>query len=214
MTVTFHNTDINVRNSLISSVIKAGFLLQGLIFQMPPRNSLKSYLHYDKSPIGDYFLRFKKLTENELAPKQKKMDYLDLKQLIEENITTILLSRAEPTPEILIFNLIDEILVKNNLFPIDPSIITRIFTELKKSEKFLLDSYNKWWFQYHLQQIDDNIPLTERIKHLLKSQINNFKNFNKKSLSEIYNFVYKKFNSILTPTKKQITAIISEISAE
>lgn len=214
MTVTFHNTDIYVRNSLISSVIRAGFVLQGLIFQMPPRNSIKSYLHYDKSPVGDYFLRFKKLTKNEIAPKLINMDYMELKQLIEETVTTILLSRAEPTPEILIFNLTDEILVKNNLYPIDPSIIAKIFSELKKSEKFLLDSFNKWWFQNHIQQIDDKIPLTERIKHLLKSQINSSKNFNKKSLSEIYNIVYKKFNSILTPTKNQITSILTEISPE
>ncbi len=143
---------------------------------------------------------------------KKKGD--ELKQLIEETITTILLSRAEPTPEILIFNLTDEILVKNNLYPIDPSIISKIFSELKKSEKFLLDSFNKWWFQNHIQQIDDKIPLTERIKHLLKSQINSSKNFNKKSLSEIYNIVYKKFNSILTPTKNQITSILTEISPE
>ena len=60
MTVTFHNTDITIRNGLVMSAQQSGFILDSLLLQMPARNSLKSYLHYEKSPIGDYYIRFKK----------------------------------------------------------------------------------------------------------------------------------------------------------
>ncbi|MHA1562582.1 MAG: DNA methyltransferase, partial [Promethearchaeota archaeon] len=60
MVLTFHNTSFKIRNTLINSVISTGFELCQILFQLPPRVSIKSMLHHEGSPIGDYYIRFQK----------------------------------------------------------------------------------------------------------------------------------------------------------
>ena len=64
-TVTFHNPSFKYRNILVRSVLMAGFELEKIIYQPPPRASAKSLLQPFGSLEGDYFYRFKK-------PNQRK----------------------------------------------------------------------------------------------------------------------------------------------
>ncbi|HID26920.1 MAG TPA: hypothetical protein EYP22_03645 [Methanosarcinales archaeon] len=68
LTLTFHNTDIKVWNSILKAVIFAGFDLEKIIYQPPPRASAKGLLQSYGSAVGDYYIRFKK------SSKIKKTD--------------------------------------------------------------------------------------------------------------------------------------------
>lgn len=59
LTVTFHNTDIKIWNSILSAVTLNGFDLEKIIFQPPARPSAKGLLAPYGSAIGDYYIRFK-----------------------------------------------------------------------------------------------------------------------------------------------------------
>ncbi|MBD3350221.1 MAG: hypothetical protein GF364_01925 [Candidatus Lokiarchaeota archaeon] len=222
MTVTFHNTDLNIRNILISSVTRAGFKIENLIFQMPPRNSLKSYLHYNKSPVGDYFIKFKKdpkFLQGRENLKSKKVKPLILKRKLNEYIEHVLLSRAESTPAILLFNFIDEFLVEENYFPLkNAKIIDKIMEDLVNSERYMVTKKNEWWFAKKYKPDLTNKPLSARIKSYLERLENSeeYKSlYNQKSkrktYSNIYNLIYREFNGILTPDRRATTKIIDNV---
>ncbi|MHA1727279.1 MAG: DNA methyltransferase [Promethearchaeota archaeon] len=226
LTITFHNTDISVRNKLILSVIKAGFTLDGLLFQISPRRSLKSYLHYKNSPVGDYYIRFKKEKIKKKPQISKSVNFTELKSLITSIITEILIARGEPSPIFLIFNFIDESLFKKGLIPLEnPEFISKIFEELEDSGiiKKLEDSGELWFGRFFWNEIESEIkskPLSQRIKKYLKNKISVSKDvfqqskrpkINKQTYSELYNEIYKKFNGILTPDRRQISKILDEI---
>ncbi|MHA1699039.1 MAG: DNA methyltransferase, partial [Promethearchaeota archaeon] len=59
-TLTFHNTDINLRSIIFNAALDAGFVFQQINYQPPPRPSEKSLLHKFGSPVGDYIITFKK----------------------------------------------------------------------------------------------------------------------------------------------------------
>ncbi len=141
MTVTFHNTDVHIRNGLVRSAQQCGFILDSLLLQMPARNSLKSYLHYEKSPIGDYYIRFKKSN----LPIQRKSNFtlLKLSNLLKNTILGVLQERGEPTNISFIYNCIDEQLAKSGKFPLEnPSIIYETVDSMRKSKQILISTNN------------------------------------------------------------------------
>jgi hypothetical protein len=217
MTVSFHNTNIKVRNKLIFAAAEAGFIINGLVFQMPPRNSLKSYLHYAKSPVGDYFLRFYKPLGPEYVIPKKEFNYDTLKPIIKEYIKTILVERGEETPAILLYNFIDEYLVKLNCFPLeDPNILNKILEELKLDRLFIyIPKYNSWQINEKEVPIQLGQTLSERVKEYLLFELSSKKEnqdfLSKKTYSELYNLIYKKYNGILTPDRKMITDLIDNL---
>lgn len=211
MTVTFHNTDIEIRNILIEAALKSGFELNGILFQMPPRRSLKAYLHYEKTPTGDYFLKFRKITENGTKYSPKMVETEQLEELICKTIDSVLHARGEPTPSALIFNFIDEELIEKKLFPIQkPERITAIINSLKNRKPFSYDQQSSdWWYQN--DSIPENVPatLTSRIDNFFKGVSNAEKN-QLKTYSDYYNLVYEEFNGRLTPDRQKITQIIEK----
>ncbi|MBN2155063.1 MAG: hypothetical protein JW776_03375 [Candidatus Lokiarchaeota archaeon] len=204
MTLTFHNTDISVRNGLIQSVRNAGFHLDSLLFQMPPRNSLKSYLHYEKSPVGDYFLRFRK-TSTPLLPQ--KMGLNDLSENIKSIIIEVLRIRGEPTPILIIYNCIDEELAKLGQFPLDDvTIVEKIISKMRNSNEITINKNRYIWFT-NPTDYASKVPLTQRISSYLKS----IENFRLNPSGKLYNLVYSQFNGFETPDRKDLTVLIENI---
>ena len=60
LTVTFHNTDIKIYNSIIKAAVLSGFDLEKVIYQAPAVVSPKALLQPYGSAVGDYYIRFRK----------------------------------------------------------------------------------------------------------------------------------------------------------
>ncbi|MHA1340387.1 MAG: DNA methyltransferase [Promethearchaeota archaeon] len=173
MVITFHNSDIKIRNKLISSVLDSGFYLENLIFQIPARASLKSYLHYENSPVGDYYIWFKKPLINNFRNKDSteiKKDifkfnnsnnlnklksvnekdplfWTKLKEIIRQFFVFIIKERGEPVFGGLLFNFLEEYLAKLGLFPIkNTKKLNKIIQELKWDDCFIFCKESNKWF--------------------------------------------------------------------
>lgn len=216
MTITFHNTDINIRNTLILAAIHAGFHLKGSVFQMPPRRSLKAYLHYEKTPTGDYFLKFLKDTSEKRKPVPDTVQKERLHTIINNCIYEALIKRGEPTPSALIYNFIDQKLIDSGLFPLqNPKTISQVIEKIQQSDKFTYDDKTTDWWLNGGTLPDVEVSLVERINKFLAQQcVEKSSNYQEKEVlktkSDYYNLIYSQFNGILTPDRQKITKIIEK----
>ena len=172
MILTFHNTSFKIRNALINSVISCGFDLCQILFQLPPRVSIKSMLHHEGSPIGDYYIRFQKPHERKDGEKNTILDSLgkeEIYKIIKETFIKILKMRGEPTNFIWISNFLDEILYKAQVFPLDD--LESYITRLKSSNFFHINKEGKWWFTDESTPNDCEIPLTVQIEEFLEKYL-------------------------------------------
>lgn len=108
-TVTFHNPSFKYRNILVRSVLMAGFELEKIIYQPPPRPSAKSLLQPFGSLEGDYFYRFKKPSQRKKVIYQP-VDQTRIEELIVSITKKIISEIGEPVHYTYIQNSIDPIL--------------------------------------------------------------------------------------------------------
>ncbi len=215
MILTFHNTSFKIRNALINSVISCGFELCQILFQLPPRVSIKSMLHHEGSPIGDYYIRFQKPLQkinNEKNTISASLSDEEIYELIKENIIKILKKRGEPTSFIWISNFLDEILYKARIFPLDN--LENYITRLKNSNHFHINEKGKWWFTNDSKPKDCEFSLTIKIEKFLEKFLRNHwleielsKNTYKQT---IFNELYLEFRGIYTPDKYFINQLIEK----
>ncbi|TFG16426.1 MAG: hypothetical protein EU530_11835 [Promethearchaeota archaeon] len=202
MTITFHNTNVKIRNGLIRSVLNCGFTLNSLVVQMPARNSLKSYLHYDKSPIGDYFLRFQKKPNN---PAKKHLNDIQLINIIKKTVKKVLSERNEPTRISFLYNCIDEELALFNSFPlINPSIVEKTLAKMEKENQISIS--DDFMVGLTVQGMEVKLSLTQKIIEYLDT----LDDLKKKTNAEVYNVIYERFNGRNTPDRKQVSKIIEK----
>ncbi|HMF33434.1 MAG TPA: hypothetical protein VKK79_18560, partial [Candidatus Lokiarchaeia archaeon] len=160
MVVTFHNNNFEIRNALITAVISAGFELQHVLFQVPPRRSLKAYLHPLGTPIGDYYIRFYKGTEKaKPAPIPEK----HLEKTILDIFEHILTNRGEPTPLLWMGNLVDSHFAQAGLFPFPERV--KLDEICASSSRFSIENGALWFAQPRKMHLP--LPLSQRIQQLL-----------------------------------------------
>jgi len=215
MVLTFHNTSFKIRNALMNSVISCGFELSQILFQLPPRVSIKSMLHHKGSPIGDYYIRFQKPLRCNDGEKNTILNSLDEEEIykkIRETFIEILKKRGEPTNFIWISNFLDEILYKAHIFPLDD--LESYISRLKTSNLFHISKDGKWWFTDESKPNDCELPLTVQIEEFLEKYLQDHwleiefsKNTYKQS---IFNEVYRNFRGIYSPDKYFINQIIEK----
>ncbi|WP_457558380.1 DNA methyltransferase [Candidatus Harpocratesius sp.] len=217
MVVTFHNTSINIRNALITSVLEAGFELKQILFQLPPRVSIKSMLHHSGTPIGDYYLRFQKLVSKSLHTYLQKYketikntSYSEKLKIVKQIIVNILQKRGEPTYFIWITNLIDEFLYQKYLFPL--LNFDDIIKELSKDSDFIITKDQKWWLTNPIHISKAAHPLINRITEFLYYIMkNDKKSSSSESIKQYYfNKIYERFRGVLTPDKYTINSLIQQ----
>ncbi len=215
MVLTFHNTSIKTRNALLLAVLQAGFDLKQILFQLPPRASIKSMLHYEGSPIGDYYLRFQKVEE---IQRVYYPAYLAKLQTITEEekqstlisiISEILQRRGEPTYFIWVSNIIDEYLYRALLFPL-PNF-ENLLKIIANSNIFQISTEGKWWFRDSDRISASDSPLTKRIgeylEYLLKAPHKIPSTQSKKQF--YFNEIYAKFRGVLSPDKFLVNSLIA-----
>ena len=215
LVVTFHNTDVKVRNALLLAATDAGFLLEQILFQLPPRVSLKSMLHHAGSPIGEYYIRFSK--PNPSDPNlfsKKKWNKKEVCQKIGDIISEILIARGEPTSFLWISNLLDEFLFKEGLFPLEHFEL--YLEEIKISKLFSISSKNIWWFNPSNLPKTCNLPLSQRIETYLRDYLEKNPNIASSSSvkQDLFNLVDLKFRGKCVPDKFQTNTLIEALIFE
>jgi hypothetical protein len=222
--VTFHNTDFEIRNSIIEAGLQAGFQLKQLLHQMPARVSVKSMLHHKGSPVGDYYIRFQKPASPSIT-QQKKSTLLSgetLKAHIQDIIIQILCHRGEPTSFLWISNYLDEYLFQADLYPLPA--FDDYMKIIKEQGCFEIDRQGNWWFPKNdLISLSPRIEpaLTGRIEqsvHNILNQMAESKPTSKKQHDSkkatlkqyVFNTLYAQYRGVYTPDKLVVSQIIEK----
>ena len=214
MTVTFHSTDIRIWNSIIKAVILAGFDLEKIVYQPPPRASAKGLLQPYGSAVGDYYIRFRKSTKRKL-PAAISIDERRYGRIVVESAKRIIAERGEPTMYQHILNgIVIELQKENALLMgergIDDVMKAHLGKEfahvpVKKDEKVV---GNKWWFKD-----PSSIPYLERVSLYDRVETAIVEELNQKikvSFDEILQSIFIKFPNALTPETQDIKSILDE----
>ncbi len=205
--VTFHNNSLDIRNALISAILCVGFELQHILFQIPPRRSLKAYLHPKGTPIGDYYIRFykgKSISINHHVSEDQ------IEPIVRNILSEILKSRGEPTLLLWIANLVDSSFARAGLFPFPKHMnLERICSQ---SNEFSMKDGYLW---LHKAPESNTVPLTTRINAVLKEFFTGLpRPFTKLQKNNATWHILQKFSGDLTPDPLIIQDLIVRIENE
>lgn len=215
MTVTFHNTDIKYWNSILSACILAGFDLEKILYQYPPRPSAKGLLAPYGSAVGDYYIRFRK-------PETEKVNHLEgydeerYKRIVLQEATRILADRGEPTAYTHILNGIIVELKREGALLLGKQNPDDVMREHLGKEFILVDVKDekgkkigqKWWFKDPASvQLLDIVPLHDRVEMTVVDVLNRKV---KVSFDDILQEIFIKFPNAMTPDTQDIKQILSE----
>lgn len=209
MTVTFHNTDIQIYNSIIRAAIIAGFDLEKIVYQPAAKVSAKAKLAPYGSAEGDYYIRFFKPLTARTTVDEKEIDKIRYERIVVETVKKIIAERGEPTPYSIIINsyaLIYEKLKENGYLFSAPERIEEILKSHIGEDFTLVD--NKWWFSKpETVPFIDMVPLHERVE---KAVVNVLNRKVKASFDEILQEIFITFPNALTPEVQSINNVLKE----
>lgn len=209
LTVTFHNTDVKVYNSILRAVIFAGFELERIIYQPPARASAKALLQPYGSAIGDYYIRFRKPKIFVGKVEEREVDEERAKTIILNSIKRILMERGEPTALTDILKghtLIYSELRKHGyrFFGTNPESISKVLEE-NKDKEFVFIKGQGWWFKdpskYHLE-----LPLNERVEAVVLDTLHR----KVATFDDILQDIYLRFTNAQTPSPSSVREILEE----
>lgn len=209
LTVTFHNTDIRIYNSIISSVINAGFDLEKILYQPPARPSAKGLLAPYGSAIGDYYIRFRKPETERGILSIEEIDKERYERIVVEAIKGIIAKRGEPTPYSILVNSYTEIyekLKENGFLFSAPQTVEEILKKRLNQDFVLKDS--KWWFKdVSVVPYIERVPLDERVE---KVTINVLNRKIKASFDDVLREIFTRFPNALTPDIQSVRNVLSK----
>jgi len=213
MTVTFHNTKIRIRNSLIRDVVFAGFDMEKIVYQPPAVVSAKASRQPYGSAIGDYYIRFKKPVQEKLKT-EALIDEERYERVVVETVKRVLAERGEPTSYSYLLNFVDVELERNGLL-LGARIDIKDILEKHKEKEFLIVEVqdglvkgSKWWFKDPSQvPFLDKIPLNERVE---RAVINVLKSKDKATFDDVLQEIYVKFPNALIPERSSVKAYLEE----
>jgi hypothetical protein len=217
LTVTFHNTDIKIYNSILKAVVLAGFDLEKVIYQPPARTSAKGLLQPYGSAIGDYYIRFRKSGTARGTPPETEIDKERYNRIVVDTVKGILARRGEPTPYSVIINnypMIYEELKKNGYLFSAPEGVADILKFHIGKEFALVPVRNptgelvgkKWWFEN-----PDTVPYIERVpleERVEKAIVNVLNRRVRASFDEILREILVTFPNSLTPDRERVKDIL------
>ena len=218
LTVTFHNTDIRIYNSIIKAAVLAGFDLDKIIYQSPAVVSPKALLQPYGSAIGDYYIRFRKPEKKEKLLSEKEIDKERYERIVVDTVKHIIAERREPVTYSTIINsypTIFEELKKNGYRFSAPEGIEEVLKKHLDKEFVLVDVRDdkgkvigkKWWLKEGL--FLDRASLSERVEGTIIDVLHRrvVVSFDE-ILEEI--FAHPLFQNALTPDTQSIKALLEE----
>ena len=221
LTVTFHNTDIKIYNTIISSVILAGFDLEKIVYQPPARASPKGLLAPYGSAVGDYYIRFRKTEKESLGlTVYSEIDKERYERIVVNIVKKIIGERGEPTSYSTILNsypiIYSELKKRGYLFSA-PEGIEEILKRNLNEEFALVDVKNekgkvigqKWWVKG--VKFLDRVPLSERVEAITMNILNREI---KVSFDDVLRQIYLKFTNALTPDTQSVKEVLEEYAGK
>lgn len=216
LTVTFHNTDIKIYNSIIKAVVLAGFDLEKIIYQPPARPSAKGLLQPYGSAVGDYYIRFRKPLKKGEWQSESEIDKERYERIIVNTVKHIIAERREPVTYSIIINsypTIFEELKKNGYRFSAPEGIEEVLRKYLNKEFVLVDVKDekgkvigkKWWLKEGL--FLDRASLSERVEGTIIDVLNRRIVV---SFDDILEEIFTKFQNALTPDTQSIKAVLEE----
>jgi len=217
MTITFNNTNIRYYNTIIKAAILAGFDLEKIVYQPPAKVSAKAQLAPYGSAKGDYYIRFKKSTKEELdLGAYTEIEEERYERIIVEAVKKIIGEFGEPIPYSTIVNsypiIYSELKRNGYLFSVLEGIDEILKRNINK-EFVLVDIKNdngkvigqKWWLKDNL--FLDRVPLSERVEAIIMNFLN--KKI-KVSFDEVLKEIYLRFTNGLTPDTQNMVYFLEE----
>lgn len=209
LTVTFHNTDVKVYNSIIRAVIFAGFELDKIIYQPPARASAKALLQPYGSAVGDYYIRFHKPKKSFERVFEREADEKRAKKIILESVKKILIERGEPTPltdilkgHTLIYSELRKLGYR--FFGANPESIREVL-EGNRDKEFIFIKGEGWWFKepskYRLE-----VPLNERVELTVLDTLHR----KVATFDDILQDIYLSFTNAQTPSPNSVRDVVQE----
>jgi len=216
LTVTFHNTDIKIYNSIIKAVVLAGFDLEKVIYQPPARPSAKGLLQPYGSAVGDYYIRFRKPEKKEKLLSNSEIDRERYERIVVNTVMHIIAERREPVTYSTIINSYPTIFaeLKKNGYPFSaPEGIEEVLRKHLNKEFVLEDVRDekgkvigkKWWLKERL--FLDRASLSERVEATIIAVLNRRIVV---AFDDILEEIFTKFQNALTPDTQSIKAILEE----
>ncbi len=150
MTFTYHNLDMAVRREILRSCVRAGFDLETVLYQPPPRTSPAHTLRPFNSAVGDYIVHFKNGTIPRPVVAPEKIT-ASIEADVIDTITRILFDRGEPCPYTTLLNSLDVELAKKPWFlsvDVDPRNVLKKNTGtvfFKVTERIGTKAGCSWW---------------------------------------------------------------------
>lgn len=216
LTVTFHNTDIKIYNSIIKAVVLSGFDLEKVIYQPPARASAKGLLQPYGSAIGDYYIRFRKPETKEKLLSSSEVDKERYARIVVDTVKHLIAVRREPLTYSIIINSYPVIFneLKKNGYAF--SALEGIEEVLKRhiGKEFILEDVTnekgkvvgkKWWLKEKL--FLDRASLGERVEATIISELNRRV---VASFDDILERIFTNFQNSLTPDTQSVKNILEE----
>jgi len=215
LTVTFHNTEVKIFNSIIKAVVMSGFDLEKIIYQPPARPSAKGLLQPYGSAVGDYYIRFRK-PEKKTALSDSEIDKVRYDRIVVDSVRKIIAERGEPTPYSIIINSYSMIyaeLKKSGYLFSAPESVEEILKKHINEDFELVDVKNekgkvvgkKWWLKG--VRFLDRVPLDERVEMAV---INVLNRKHTASFDDVLEEVFVSFPNALTPDTQSIKDVLDE----
>jgi hypothetical protein len=213
LTVTFHNTDIQIYNLIISSTVLAGFDLKKIIYQPPARTSPKGLLAPYGSAVGDYYIRYQKPLQARSSLNSEQIDKERYERIVVDTIKHIIAKRGEPTPYSVIVNNYSSIYekLKDNGFLFSaPQTVEQILKKELNKEFVLKD--NKWWFKNaSVVPYIEQVPLNERVGKVTLNVLNRKV---KVTFDDVLREIFMLFTNAMTPDIQSVREVLSELAVQ
>jgi len=209
MVVTFHSSFIEVYNTVIRAAHSAGFDLEKIIYQPPAVRSAKQSLHPYTSAVGDYYIQFRKGSDENREKKRKLRILRDedvFERIVLLNIRRIIAERGEPTDYTTILKEIyPPLSVDGYLIYAKPERIRDILHKYENKE--FIFTTGGWWFKNPSKYLLDRIPLRDRLERAVIDILR--RNF-KVKFDDVLQYIYSNFTNALTPERQNVLDILRE----
>jgi hypothetical protein len=223
LTVTFHNTEIEIYNSILKAAVLAGFDLEKVVYQPPARPSAKSLLQPYGSAFGDYYIRFRKPEQARGELPDAQIDQERYERIIVDSVKKVIAERGEPTPYSYILNsysiIYDELKKNGYLFSASDSIdsvlkkhLNKEFVVVQKKDDNGKITARLWWFKDPASiPFLERVPLAERVE---KAIINVLNRDIQVTFDDILQEIFVRFPNSLTPDTSDIDYVLKEYAEQ
>lgn len=207
LTLTFHNADIEVYNSVIRSVIFAGFELDKIVYQPPAHPSSKAMLAPYGSAEGDYYIRFRKPKTQRKILTEKDVNILTFRKIVIEAVKGIIVQRGEPVTYNDILKQIYIELDRAGYLTVAKTEEVQKILDKYKDKEFIFIEGEGWWLKDPEKYYLHITPLQDRVEkfiiQLLKREI-------KISFDDALQEIFLNLQNALTPEPTKVRTILEE----